>query len=143
MQSMSEDKEGNGDSLGALPNFNDKSMRRERSTVIHNKGRETFFYQPSDVIALQNLKKKYQGEEDNETEDKAIEEEYSYEHIRLLYLISCYARCATDATGKECWIRRLSILVLLFRGITMGVFDFDYAPASLLVSHEGNKVCII
>ncbi len=45
-------------------------------------------------------------------------------------------RCALAAeTGgdKERWLRRSTVLVLLYEGIVAQVFDYDYAPSSEMV----------
>ena len=37
------------------------------------------------------------------------------------------------AEEQEGWIRKNSLLVLIFEGIVAGVFDYDYAPVSAMV----------
>jgi hypothetical protein len=54
--------------------------------------------------------------------------ELTEDHIKLLYLISCYSR-----NGK-CWIRKVHLLVLIYEGIVSGAFDYDYAPFSDIVA---------
>ena len=51
---------------------------------------------------------------DEEVDENATEEEWSYDHARLPYLVSKFAMCALDPNEKEGWIRQLSLLVLMF-----------------------------
>lgn len=53
---------------------------------------------------------------------------------RLLYLISLHSRPAATVTEKEEWVRSQALLVLLYEGIVAQIFDYDYAPAALLVN---------
>eukprot|EP00941_MAST-03F_sp_MAST-3F-sp1_P005659 g5659.t1 len=64
-----------------------------------------------------------------------VEEEWSIEHCRILYLISTHATAATADT-EETWIRELALSVLIFEGIVSGCIDIDYSPLSLLISHN-------
>ena len=48
----------------------------------------------------------------NEMRDKAgaveiVEEEWSFEHVKLLYMMSKYAVCARSAHDQESWIRSM------------------------------------
>jgi hypothetical protein len=70
-----------------------------------------------------------EGSDDEEEED----EEWTNDHLKLLYLISKYAKCSLTAEEKEGWIRKNSLLVLIYEGIVAGVFDYDYAPVSAMV----------
>jgi len=71
----------------------------------------------------------YSEEESEEEED----EEWTNDHLKLLYLISKYAKCSLAAEEKEGWIRKNSLLVLIYEGVVAGVFDYDYAPVSAMV----------
>ena len=64
--------------------------------------------------------------------DKMDGKEYriSFEHAKLLYLISHYARTSKSDEQPETWMRGLSLDVLMFEGIVAGKLDFDYAPVS-------------
>jgi hypothetical protein len=64
-------------------------------------------------------------------------EEYSEDHAKLLYLVSLYARCALTPDDREGWMRMIPMMVLMYEGITKGSLDFDYAPSSCLISHDG------
>ena len=66
-----------------------------------------------------------------------VQEEWSEEHAKLLYLISRFAMSARTASDYESWIRHIPILVLLYEGCIAGVLNFDYAPASLRISQGG------
>ena len=62
---------------------------------------------------------------------------WSLNHAKLLYMISKYAVTAQSKDEDESWIRNVPLLVLVYEGIVKGVLDFDYAPYSTLISHEG------
>ncbi|KAJ0397996.1 hypothetical protein P43SY_004057 [Pythium insidiosum] len=66
--------------------------------------------------------------------------ELSDNHYKLLYLISLYAVAANSTKQNERWIRHIPLLVLMFEGIVRGVFDFDYAPASVRLSFKGRTL---
>ena len=68
---------------------------------------------------------------------EVIEEAWSFEHAKLLYMMSKYAKCAMSADDSEGWIRSIPLLVIMFEGITAGCIDFDYAPQSTLISIDG------
>jgi|TARA_B110000091_G_C13644324_1_gene402597 hypothetical protein len=67
------------------------------------------------------------------------EEEWNEDHLKLLYMVSLYAKCAMTADEREGWIRQLPLYCLMYEGVAEGVLDFDYAPQSLLVSYEGRS----
>ena len=75
-------------------------------------------------------------ESEIESEEEDDEEEWTNDHLKLLYLISRYAECASSPEEREGWIRKNSILVLMYEGIVDGVFDYDYAPQSVLVGRK-------
>ena len=75
-------------------------------------------------------------ESEIESEEEDDEEEWTNDHLKLLYLISRYAECASTPEEREGWIRKNSILVLMYEGIVDGVFDYDYAPQSVLVGRK-------
>ena len=52
---------------------------------------------------------------------------------RLLYLLSLYTHPAESSAEKEKWIRKPSVLVLIYEGIVAQVLDYDYAPSSEIV----------
>ena len=66
-----------------------------------------------------------------------VEENWSTDLAKLLYMLSRYGKCALTPDDVESWIRQLPLAVLMFEGITAGVLDFDYAPASYLISQGG------
>ena len=68
-----------------------------------------------------------------------IEEEWSMEHAKILYLMSKYAKAALAPEDQEGWIRQIPLLVLLYEGIETGSLDFDYAPCSMLISQGGRS----
>lgn len=67
------------------------------------------------------------------SDDDGDDEEWTNDHLKLLYLVSKYAKCSLTAEEKEGWIRKNSLLVLIYEGIVEGVFDYDYAPQSGMV----------
>jgi len=66
--------------------------------------------------------------------DKFDGKEYriSFEHAKILYLVSHYARSSRSEEQPETWMHEMSLDVLLFQGISAGKLDFDYAPMSRL-----------
>ena len=80
--------------------------------------------------------KKLEQQEESESEEEEEEEEWTNDHLKLLYMISKYATCAENPEDMEGWIRKNSLLVLMYEGIVEGVFDYDYAPTSLLVGRN-------
>lgn len=52
---------------------------------------------------------------------------------RLLYMISLYSHAARSEEEKEEWIRKQAVQVLIYEGIVLQVFDYDYAPSSELI----------
>ena len=61
-----------------------------------------------------------------------------YEHAKILYLMSKYAKAALSPEDQEGWIRQIPLLVLLYEGIEAGSLDFDYA-LSMLISQGGRS----
>ena len=57
-------------------------------------------------------------------------------HCKLLVLISKYGQMPV-ADEPETWIRELPLLVLVYEGITAGVFEMDYSPQCMTMSHTG------
>ena len=60
-------------------------------------------------------------------------EEWTEEHLKVLYLISKYAKQAASTDEKEGWIRETQLLVLLYEGVVAGALDYDYAPMSVMI----------
>jgi WD repeat-containing protein 35 len=65
---------------------------------------------------------------------QVVEEEWTANHAKLLYLISKFAVSARTAQDQESWIRSLPLIILMYEGIVSGCFDLDYAPTSTLIS---------
>lgn len=55
---------------------------------------------------------------------------------KLITLISHFGTCAASMSESESWLRSTSLLVLIYEGIQLGVFEFDFAPQSRLVNHS-------
>ena len=68
-----------------------------------------------------------------------IEEGWSADHAKLVYLISNYGKPAVSAKETETWIRETPLTVLIFEGATNGLFTFDYAPMSTTISQDGRS----
>ena len=60
----------------------------------------------------------------------------SYEHCKLLYLISLYALPAKVVSEAENWVREIPLKVIIFEGIISGVLDLDYCPTLVTLSLE-------
>jgi hypothetical protein len=60
-----------------------------------------------------------------------------FQHIKLLLLISLYARPDGAVHQRHNWIRELALAVLIFEGCLSGVFDYDYSPTSRFVGCAG------
>eukprot|EP00873_Tetraselmis_striata_P007223 jgi/Tetstr1/427487/TSEL_017614.t2 len=56
-------------------------------------------------------------------------------HIKLLYMIQQYTT-GEGVKENELWMRRQALLVMLYEGICMQVFDYDYAPMSQQVEES-------
>ena len=70
-------------------------------------------------------------EPSTELQDK-ISEALTEDHQKLLYMIYLYS---FGDKGQETWLRRLSLLVLIYEGILAKVFDYDYAPSPVRVAN--------
>eukprot|EP01050_Picozoa_sp_SAG11_P030170 SAG11_NODE_8809_length_974_cov_1.362286_1_plen_230_part_10 len=70
------------------------------------------------------------------SDEDGEDEEWTNDHLKLLYLTSKYAKCALTAEEQEGWIRKNALLVLIYEGIVAGVFDYDYAPQSGMVGTQ-------
>ena len=58
----------------------------------------------------------------------------SYEHCKLLYLISLYALPAKRSSDSENWIRDIPLKVVMFEGILAGILDLDFCPTMVTLS---------
>lgn len=57
----------------------------------------------------------------------------SDQHLKLLYLISLHARCAMNRWESEYWLRRNSLLALVYEAILAGTLDYDYSPEVMII----------
>jgi len=55
---------------------------------------------------------------------------------RLLYLIDLHSRKAENRNEKDIWIRKQALSVIVYEGVLADVFDYDYAPTSILVDNK-------
>ncbi len=54
-------------------------------------------------------------------------------------LIAHYGTFSNSVEEKETWIRSTALQVLIFEGIHLGVFEFDFSPTSVRVSQDGRS----
>ena len=73
------------------------------------------------------------AEHDHLLEQEMLDQ-ITLEHYKLLYLVSRYSMYARNVTDNETWVRYQPLLVLMYELIVAGVIDYDYAPASAMVS---------
>ena len=57
-------------------------------------------------------------------------------HAKLITLISHFGSSASSMLESESWLRSTSLLVLIYEGIQLGIFTFDFAPQSRQVNHS-------
>ena len=57
-------------------------------------------------------------------------------HARIVAVIAFYGRSADGLSARETWIREFALLVLIYEGVQLGVFQLDYAPKSIRVNHS-------
>jgi hypothetical protein len=55
------------------------------------------------------------------------------QHLKLLYLISLHARAAMYKDEQETWMRKNSLLALVYEAINAKVLDYDYAPEVVVI----------
>ena len=73
------------------------------------------------------------------------EQEWTTEHLKVLYLISKYAAQSQAQEQRESWVRQTPLLVLIFEGIQAGALKFDYAPKVMHLYDKCNDpplVCV-
>ena len=72
--------------------------------------------------------------------NQPIDQEYTSDHCKVLYLVSCFGESASGPTDQETWIRQHPLWVYLFEGIVGEILEEpDYAPASVIVSQDGTS----
>jgi len=52
---------------------------------------------------------------------------------RLIFLVDLYTKQAVTRDELDTWIRKTALSVIIYEGIVAGVFDYDYAPQSILI----------
>ena len=72
-------------------------------------------------------------EDSDDGGDDGEENEWTADHLKLLYMISRYAKVAETPGEQEGWVRKNQLLVLMYECIVAGVLDYDYAPCSNLI----------
>jgi hypothetical protein len=74
-------------------------------------------------------------EEETKEEGKGQEEEITPDMLKLLYLIGIFGRpVEKGCSGCDTWMKDVSLKAYIYQAIVEGVFDYDYAPASVLFS---------
>ena len=73
------------------------------------------------------------SEEEYSDSGSEEEEEWTNDHLKLLFLLSNYAKQAVDPDDQEGWVRKNSLIVLMYEAIVAGVLDYDYSPCSMLI----------
>ena len=74
-----------------------------------------------------------ESEEEDGSGSEGEEAEWTADHLKLLYLISQYAKTARTAEDSEGWIRKNQLIVLMYECIVAGCLDYDYAPCSMMI----------
>jgi len=113
----------------------------EDTTPVQRQKNKAAFVTPS----YKSLARPASGERESEgsaesTGGRGTKSRLDGNHTRLMYLISCYSESCEDGQF-DTWIRKLPVLILLYEGtIVRGkpVFDYDYAPANVMV--QGKNV---
>ena len=69
--------------------------------------------------------------------DKATGKVYniSFEHTKVLYLVSFYGNASKNPAQEETWLRQLQLDVLIYEAIVAKKLDFDYAPVSRMYGY--------
>ena len=60
-----------------------------------------------------------------------FDQEFTREHVALLYLISKYSHEAIKEDEFEQYIRHFALRTFIYEGIMKKIFDYDYAPMSV------------
>ena len=54
----------------------------------------------------------------------------------MLYLIDLHTKKASNRDEKDLWIRKQALSVLVYEGVIADLFDYDYAPTSILIENK-------
>jgi hypothetical protein len=60
----------------------------------------------------------------------------SFDHTKLLYLVSFYGNASKNPAQPETWLRQMQLDVLIYEAIVAKKVDFDYAPLSRLYAYS-------
>ncbi|KAJ0394284.1 hypothetical protein ATCC90586_000740 [Pythium insidiosum] len=66
-------------------------------------------------------------------------DEWSLNHLRLLYMLSRFAMYPTSTDCEEKWLRNLPLLVLVYEAIVAGILDYDYSPVCTNIVKNGRS----
>ena len=138
---------GGGRSLfdGDAAEDGDDEEEDDDTTPVQRQRNKAAFVTPS----YKHLAKFGSGERDTDgsaesAEGRSAAARLNVNHTRLMYLISCYSESNEDGQF-DTWIRKLPVLILLYEGTVAPpggkgepVFDYDYAPAPVMV--QGKNV---
>ena len=112
-----------------------KKSASKKISLSQNRKKNDELTWGEEAKALSNMvRSKYQIHGSGDENLKELDQN----QLKLLYLIHQYSFASTNHPEKECWIRRIPILVLLYEGIISQVFDYDYAPS--LEVFQANRV---
>jgi WD repeat-containing protein 35 len=126
---------GTGSAVDPAPTFVPKRSASRKITTNKGKIKPGELTWGEEAQALSNMvRAKYQMHDGKDTDPTKI----TQNQMKLLYLIHQYSFASTDQPDKECWIRRIPVLVLLYEGIVSQIFDYDYAPS--LEVFQANRV---
>jgi hypothetical protein len=117
-----------------------KTKRKKKSSVSSRSSASSF----SSYSSYSSSGSSDSGDSDHDHQEELskrpkAEFRMTTNHSKLLILISKYAQCALSADDSETWIREVPLLVLIYEGILADELNFDYAPRSLQISHEGSS----
>ena len=60
----------------------------------------------------------------------------SFDHTKLLYLVSFYGNASKNPAQPETWLRQMQLDVLIYEAIVAKKVDFDYAPLSRMYAYS-------
>ena len=70
--------------------------------------------------------------------DKSTAKVYniSFEHTKVLYIVSFYGNASKNPAQPETWLRQIQLDVLIYEAIVAKKLDFDYAPVSRMYAYS-------
>jgi len=71
-------------------------------------------------------------QEEEEEYNQLMEDGFTDDQLKLLYMIALYSHQAETVEDAEKWIRHMPLTVMMFECIVEQAFDYDYAPMSVV-----------